>query len=275
MADDVLELFSQFVRLRQSGYSPNEAWHTLGEQIDTLSKRENDRLVLLLRGWEGKEGRNYKPARADPYETSVKPPPGLVEAREQIRAQAENQTRGIRRIGAEQNNGIRPISSTPAGAACPSCHKLNAVGAAYCYACGTPLSSGRRPGDTQPMPAEGDEASSYFGDGMSLYFQIRGVKQMIKLQPRADEVVLGRTSSENVMLPDVDFTTFDGERLGVSRLHATLRRHGDTVVLSDMGSLNHTYVNGQRLHPHEVRVLHNGDEVRLGQLILRVHFRKE
>ena len=63
--------------------------------------------------------------------------------------------------------------------------------------------------------------------------------------------------------------------LGVSRLHAGLRRHGDTLVLTDLGSLNHTYVNGEQLHPHEVRVLHDGDEIRFGHLVARVYFRHE
>jgi pSer/pThr/pTyr-binding forkhead associated (FHA) protein len=61
----------------------------------------------------------------------------------------------------------------------------------------------------------------------------------------------------------------------VSRMHAGLRRQGDTLVLTDLGSLNYTFINGQRVHPHEVRILRNGDELRIGQLKMRVYFRNE
>jgi hypothetical protein len=85
---------------------------------------------------------------------------------------------------------------------------------------------------------------------------------------------------DNLLLPSYPLTNLKtspdlpSERI-LSRMHAGLRRQGDTLVLCDMGSLNHTYINGQRLHAHEVRVLHNGDEIRFGQLVTRVYFRPQ
>jgi pSer/pThr/pTyr-binding forkhead associated (FHA) protein len=40
----------------------------------------------------------------------------------------------------------------------------------------------------------------------------------------------------------------------------------------DRASANGTFVNGQRLHRNEVRVLRNGDDIRLGRLVLSAKF---
>jgi pSer/pThr/pTyr-binding forkhead associated (FHA) protein len=85
-------------------------------------------------------------------------------------------------------------------------------------------------------------------------------------------MILGRTSADSVMIPDVDLAPLHGGEHGVSRLHAGLRRQDNTLVLTDLGSKNHTHINGQRLHAHEVRVLHDGDELRLGRLVIYVYF---
>jgi pSer/pThr/pTyr-binding forkhead associated (FHA) protein len=55
-------------------------------------------------------------------------------------------------------------------------------------------------------------------------------------------------------------------------LHAAFRRQDETVVLVDMGSANKTFINGQRVYPHEVRVVRSGDEIRLGKMIIKVTF---
>ncbi|WHT19899.1 FHA domain-containing protein [Crossiella sp. CA-258035] len=53
----------------------------------------------------------------------------------------------------------------------------------------------------------------------------------------------------------------------VSRRHACLDRSGDEVTVSDLGSTNGTWLNGQRLHgPQPLR---DGDLLRLGGLELR------
>jgi pSer/pThr/pTyr-binding forkhead associated (FHA) protein len=49
----------------------------------------------------------------------------------------------------------------------------------------------------------------------------------------------------------------------VSRLHAILENHGSAWSIRDMGSRNGTYVNGEKIAAE--RVLHSGDEVRIGK----------
>jgi bifunctional DNase/RNase len=51
----------------------------------------------------------------------------------------------------------------------------------------------------------------------------------------------------------------------VSRKHAEFRRRGAQFVVSDLGSLNGTYVNGERV---ELAVLAVGDQIRIGRYVL-------
>ncbi|MGQ9888628.1 MAG: FHA domain-containing protein [Aggregatilineales bacterium] len=76
-------------------------------------------------------------------------------------------------------------------------------------------------------------------------------------------------------MPNIDLADQEGDSVGVSRLHLALRYDAryHTISVFDMGSANDTYINGQRLHAHEVRVLCDGDELRLGRLALAVSFR--
>jgi pSer/pThr/pTyr-binding forkhead associated (FHA) protein len=57
-----------------------------------------------------------------------------------------------------------------------------------------------------------------------------------------------------------DITADDPE---MSRRHACLRTSGGTVTIEDLGSLNGTYVNGERIDV--AAVLSDGDVVRLGK----------
>lgn len=51
-----------------------------------------------------------------------------------------------------------------------------------------------------------------------------------------------------------------------SRKHARIRRHGDTFVVTDLGSTNGTYVNDVLVHE---RPLADGDQVKIGRTIFK------
>ncbi|HEY1357673.1 MAG TPA: FHA domain-containing protein [Thermoleophilaceae bacterium] len=75
-----------------------------------------------------------------------------------------------------------------------------------------------------------------------------------------EELVIGRTSSVEGRLGD------DPE---ISRQHARVSRSGEGYVIEDLGSMNGTFVNGDRLQaPHQ---LVNGDYVEVGGTRLLVH----
>jgi pSer/pThr/pTyr-binding forkhead associated (FHA) protein len=62
--------------------------------------------------------------------------------------------------------------------------------------------------------------------------------------------------------------------MGVSRRHASLALENNKLNLWDLGSSNGTFINGTRLTPHQPSPLRDGDEVRLGQMVLRLFFQK-
>jgi pSer/pThr/pTyr-binding forkhead associated (FHA) protein len=64
-------------------------------------------------------------------------------------------------------------------------------------------------------------------------------------------VVIGRDRDCGVVLDDIT----------VSRWHAELRREGNVVVLTDLGSLNGTYLNRT---PVDTAVVHDGDTIWIG-----------
>ncbi len=52
---------------------------------------------------------------------------------------------------------------------------------------------------------------------------------------------------------------------GISREHACISSEGGNFFVSDLGSTNHTYVNGVEVEQGENRPLHSGDEIMLGK----------
>ena len=64
--------------------------------------------------------------------------------------------------------------------------------------------------------------------------------------------LIGRSPECDVFLDDVT----------VSRRHAELQRTGETFTIRDLGSLNGTYVNRQRI---ESATLEDDDEVQIGK----------
>jgi hypothetical protein len=266
--DTVMELFTEFTRLRQTGNDRDEAWLQIEERTSDLPSQSLSRLMGLLRAWEAREGKKYNPKRQnDPYATQNKPPEGL---KEQMGNQAPHKKNVIRRIKPPDEQALRQ-----AGVECPACGRMNAPGDVHCYGCGEMLqSAGSTKRIAQNELVDANEASdAYFDDNMLLYLHVRGAKHMIRVRPHQNEMILGRTSPDSAMIPDIDLSEYSAKEAGVSRLHAGLRRQDNTLVIIDLGSMNHTYINGQRLHAHEVRVLHDGDELRLAQLQMRIYFR--
>jgi DNA-binding response OmpR family regulator len=75
-----------------------------------------------------------------------------------------------------------------------------------------------------------------------------------------DGCTLGRAATCAVVVP----------RPLASRLHARIERSGSRFQLSDLGSINGTYVNGSRLH--EPRLLTNHDLIGLGEPVAHLTF---
>ena len=86
-------------------------------------------------------------------------------------------------------------------------------------------------------------------------------------------VTFGRDFDPQSGILSVDLTRFNALDSGVSRRHAAIQRnHNGHAVLLDLGSTNGTYLNLKQLKPLHEYLLNNDDEIRLGNLILIVHF---
>jgi hypothetical protein len=164
--------------------------------------------------------------------------------------------------------------------ACGNCGAKNRTTEVFCYACGQLLDASASQFDTRHFASATDELYSeeYFGRDSVILLHVRDHSERYEIRPqlRNHEVVIGRSSgSATAMRPDIDLATADAANFGVSRLHMALRYedNDDNVVVYDLGSANGSFINGQRLHPKEIRILRNGDELRLGRMVMRVIYR--
>ncbi|MBI4854758.1 MAG: protein kinase [Acidobacteria bacterium] len=84
-----------------------------------------------------------------------------------------------------------------------------------------------------------------------------------------DTNLIGRVDPHTGIFPEVDLSTYDPETK-VSRRHARVYREGGQFLVEDLSSVNGTIVNGTfKLYPKQPRVLQNGDEIRLGETVLK------
>jgi len=84
-------------------------------------------------------------------------------------------------------------------------------------------------------------------------------------------LIIGRSDTGSTDV-DVDLSPYNAAALGVSRHHMTLELLRKTVMVTDLGSTNGTFLNEQRLLPQQRRVVRDNDELRLGKLVLHIYF---
>ena len=157
---------------------------------------------------------------------------------------------------------------------CTSCGAANPEGANFCTRCGQSLQP-PQPGTTgrlAPESAVGEQQSDIARDadvvaraagierpeldpGQAVLVVIRGPNEGARFLLDRDETTCGRHPDSDIFLDDVT----------VSRHHVTFHRDDGTFVAHDNGSLNGTYVNGQRVDRQE---LATGDEVQVGRFKL-------
>lgn len=110
--------------------------------------------------------------------------------------------------------------------------------------------------DTEEMTAEDVSAVENLPDGSALLLVQRGPSAGARFLLHEDEVSVGRHPDSEIFLDDIT----------VSRRHALFTRSSDGFSVRDLGSLNGTYVNRDRIE-NEV-LLSGGDEVQIGKFRL-------
>jgi pSer/pThr/pTyr-binding forkhead associated (FHA) protein len=160
---------------------------------------------------------------------------------------------------------------------CTACGKQNPDDARFCSQCGTRLVTADAPAAT-PQESAGESTATISigmgGDkvetsdrqlnavdaaavdalpaGHALLVVQRGPGSGSRFLLDADVVNAGRHPDSEIFLDDVT----------VSRRHAEFHRTGDSFTVSDVGSLNGTYVNRDRIDRVQLK---DGDEVQIGK----------
>ncbi|MBN2303205.1 MAG: FHA domain-containing protein [Anaerolineae bacterium] len=109
------------------------------------------------------------------------------------------------------------------------------------------------------------------GDERKLLLHVRGHDKPL-IVGVTDTLILGRYDTDTGDVPEVDLTDYGAQDLGVSRRHTAILVEDEALKVMDLGSANATYLNGQKLIARQARILRDGDELRLGRLIIRVNF---
>jgi hypothetical protein len=153
---------------------------------------------------------------------------------------------------------------------CNQCGHRNPDTSSFCSSCGAVL---EQPGDSEPatitlVPVGSagevveEEVTVHLGEmpvdtGLLVVKRGSNIGARFVLGP-ADTTV-GRHPESDIFLDDVT----------VSRRHAEIRRANGSFAVHDVGSLNGTYVNRERI---EDGVLTHGDEVQIGKFRLVFFF---
>ena len=151
---------------------------------------------------------------------------------------------------------------------CTQCGHSNPEDSRFCSNCGAALRPAS-PGETSTITISGIDAgeTAEKAEGLSAADQAavdalpagsallvvrRGPNSGARFLLDSDVTTAGRHPESGIFLDDVT----------VSRRHAEFKRSGDRFVVRDVGSLNGTYVNRQRI---DEATLSSGDEVQIGK----------
>jgi pSer/pThr/pTyr-binding forkhead associated (FHA) protein len=151
---------------------------------------------------------------------------------------------------------------------CNRCGHRNPEGSNFCSSCGSVLErpSGLDPAVTTitlaPVEAAGEvgeeEVTVSVGDvphGLGLLVVKRGPNAGSRFVLERGQTTIGRHPGSDIFLDDVT----------VSRRHAEIYNNDASFTVTDVGSLNGTYLNRERIESAD---LHSGDEVQIGKFRL-------
>ena len=174
-----------------------------------------------------------------------------------------------------ESSAGQPDSPPPAEAkACPACGMP--VSGRFCEACGhdsalpepsaapAPNVSAKSVGWTAVVTADRDLYKRVLAQAGpdTVEFPLYFPERRIVLQ--GDTTLIGRGNPKQGVEPEIDLGIHPADR-GVSTQHAVLRIHDSVLTITDLGSTNGTYLNGDnRLAEGEETPLADGDRIHVG-----------
>jgi hypothetical protein len=197
-----------------------------------------------------------------------------------------------------------PVSPAPAwapqapsgGVTCPICQHPNLAGAGFCENCGSQLAQvqapapmapqqpayppPQQPADQPPPPVYQPEPTPVYPPPVQTPFQppfagtvtgrlvIQESNTNLPIPPGKQEILLGREDPVSNIFPEINLDPVGGQEGGVSRRHARISIQNGVIMLEDLNTVNGTTLNRQKLTPGTPMPLNNGDELRLGKLVI-------
>jgi non-specific protein-tyrosine kinase len=110
------------------------------------------------------------------------------------------------------------------------------------------------------------------GDGLVIF--VAGYQEPISVLVK-DRVTVGRYKDNMTPGAHVDLDRYGAFEAGVSREHIAVYREGMQYFIEDLGSINGTWVNGERIPANQKVAVEKGSEVVLGSLSIRLMFFSE
>jgi pSer/pThr/pTyr-binding forkhead associated (FHA) protein len=153
-------------------------------------------------------------------------------------------------------------AATVIGVFCHNCGHRNPEGVNFCSSCGTALVTS--PPDTSvdvnPIDTSDDDVDAPTGlielpRGVRMLVVKRGSDEGVRFVLESDVTSTGRHPESDIFLDDIT----------VSRRHAEFVTRDQITTVRDVGSLNGTYVNRERIEEAQLK---SGDEVQIGKFKL-------
>lgn len=167
-----------------------------------------------------------------------------------------------------------PSPAIPGTIACPTCGYANIAGSAFCENCGSQLTQpplpvqqapavGLAPPVQEPAPVVKVPAAAVSGN-----LVIQQANATLSIPAGKQVIIIGREDPVSGVFPDIDLDPYGAQEEGVGRKHAQLVMRGGEICIEDLESVNGTAVNRQRLAPRQPQPIKDGDEIRLGKLVM-------
>lgn len=208
----------------------------------------------------------------------------LENAEKNANAPEENSKRGrlFRMIRMFSSGGAKEEKAPPT-TPCPHCNVENSLKANFCQKCGGRMALD----DIDDDNGVSEERAAPGRVGVPIRQRAFSRSEMLhqkgvivvhvgddNLQiPIRRNLFLGRDESHNGITTVVDLRPYGGYRMGVSHRHAEIFLTDDHhLEISDLGSSNGTFLNGEMLNPLHSYRLCDGDHIQLGDLEVQIFF---
>jgi hypothetical protein len=259
---DIDQIMQEYRSLRGKGMLPKETLRRLGSVIQSLPLEDKEQLADAIRRYEGRDLNVEESTRGAEANTNTR----TTQRVKPIRPTEPKPLKSLREKAEAQGNRVF----------CWQCGTPNPAKAMICTRCGAILKKATNAATRQLEAGGGKSKPEHYTRSSIVLMRVRDADEIIQLRPQEidHEIIVGRADAAGVVMPDVDLSEFGATEAGVSRMHMAVSydRETGTVQIVDMDSANGVFVNGQRLAAKEKRVLRDGDQLRLAELVINVYF---